>query len=253
MNNEPFNVSTNFGIDPLYDVLQELRNEPGGDVIDAVPPAVWLKALLVHSADWGPAFHSMVDALRTRENSRKFREYLTRLLGYGAVDVARVAECTQQRVTALGGGSLRADESHIHSFPLPPSLGGQLCWRRLVLTLAWLTPVNPEHQAWRRADLYLSLSGTDRLQVDRAQADGRAVGRGTVQHEILEGERASAFADGDSVKIQVNCCKDAGALEDLVPYAFAITLQVREGVTVELYEEVRARVHAARIAVSQPG
>ncbi len=36
----------------LYDVLDTLRDEPGGDLIDEVPRAVWIKALLVCERAW---------------------------------------------------------------------------------------------------------------------------------------------------------------------------------------------------------
>lgn len=38
------------------------------------------------------------------------------------------------------------------------------------------------------------------MQARRQQADWRAVRRGTVQHEILEGERAAVFIDGDKIQ-----------------------------------------------------
>lgn len=58
------------------------------------------------------------------------------------IDPARVSECTEYRVTALGGGLLRNNQAHVHRVPLPPSLSAQRCWRRLVITLAGITPVN---------------------------------------------------------------------------------------------------------------
>ena len=137
----------------LYDVMDELRQEPGGEIIDRLPRAVWLKALVAHGAEWGEAG----SILKDENNRRQFKEYVTRLLGYGAVDINRVQACTARRVTALGGGTLGQDESHVHSFPLPPSLSGRRGHRRLTITLAWLSPVNQRHQAWRRADLWFNL------------------------------------------------------------------------------------------------
>lgn len=235
----------------LYEVLQELRNEPGGDLIDRVPPAIWLKAMVVHGANWGPGATTLDQLLRTPANGRQFKEYLTRLLGYGVVDTSRVAECTNYRVTALGGGILRSEQSHIHRFLLPPSLGGRRGWRRLVITLAWFTPVNPFHRSWRRAHLWFSPTN-DPLRIDRQQADWKAVQRGTVQHEIFEGERAGAFVDGDACEIQVSCRADAGALEDEVPYALAVTLEVAPELGIPIYEEIRARVLAARVEITPP-
>jgi hypothetical protein len=233
----------------LHDVIEELRNNPGGDLIDSVPRAVWLKALLVHGADWGHAGEILDRVLRTPERSRQFREYVSRLLGYGAIDVGKMSECTAYRVTALGGGELNVDESHLHNFPLPPSLSGRTGWRRLTITLAWFTPVNPAHMSWRRAALWFT-PPKDPLHLDRSQADGRAVTRGTVQHEILEGDHAAPFVDGDGLAIRVNCRAEAGSLEVGVPYALAVTLEVGEQVGVPIYDEIRLRVQAARVTVS---
>jgi hypothetical protein len=235
----------------LYDVLEELRDEPGGELVDLLPRAVWLKALLVHSASWGDAGRVLDEILRTAQNSRQFKEYVTRLLGYGAIDPERVRECAQHRVTALGGGQLQGEQAHVHRFPLPPGLSGRRGWRRLTITLAWLTPINTAHQSWRRADLWFT-PPTNPLQIKRQQAEWRAVQRGTVQHELLEGEQAAAFVDGNNLEIRVSCRPDAGALEDAVPYALATTLEVAEDIGVDIYNEVRVRVHAARVQVA-PG
>ena len=233
----------------LYDVLDALRQGAGGDIVETVPYAVWLKALLVHGANWGTAGDVLTRILRNSRNSRQFKEYITRLIGYGMIDPARVSECTEYRVTALGGGLLQNDQAHVHRVPLPPSLSAQRCWRRLVITLAWITPVNPIHQSWRRADLWFT-PPADSLQVTRTQADWRAVQRGTVQHEILEGENAAAFIDGANLEIQVSCRSDAGVLEDVVPYALAATLEVAEEIGIDIYSEVAVRVNAARVRVA---
>ncbi len=175
----------------LSEVIDELRDDPGGEVIEAVPRSVWLKALVAHGADWGYAGGILDGLLRTPENSRQFKEYLTRLLGYGMIDLDQVKECTPYRATAIGGGVLVKDQSHIHRFPLPPSLSGKRGLRRLTITLAWLSPINPRHQAWRRADLWFhpdpdrppkSKDPLTALRLKRREADGRAVQRGTLQH-----------------------------------------------------------------------
>lgn len=146
---------------------------------------------------------------------------------------------------------LQDDQAHVHRLPLPPSLSGQHCRRRLIITLAWITPVNTMHQAWRRADLWFT-PPVGPLQVARKQADWRAVQRGTVQHEIMEGERAAAFVDGDNLEIQVSCRSDAGVLEDAVPYALATTVEVAEEIGIDLYSEISTRITArVEIAASE--
>ncbi len=243
----------------LHDVLEDLQTEPGGEMIANVPMAVWLKALLVHSASWGPAGEKLASVLRTSDNARQFKEYITRLLGYGGIQPDRVRECTSTRVTALGGGTLAVDQAHIHRFPLPPSLSGQGGQKRLVVTLATLTPINAGHKAWRRADVWFhpdpsrppkSRDALTKLRLVREQADTRSVQRGTVQHEVLAGSRAAAFVDGDDIEIQVSCRADAGALEEEVPYALAVTLEIAPEIGIDIYQEIKARVHA-RVQVAQ--
>ena len=230
----------------LYDELDRLRRDPGGELIDHVPRSVWIKALIAHGAEWGDAGSILTGILKNQDNSRQFREYITRLIGYGAVDVSRVAECTSSRVTAFSGGTLEMDESHIHRFPLPPSLSRWGGKRRLIITLAWLSPVNPRHQVWRRAALSFESSG-DPLQVKRKQADSRAATRGTLQHEILEGKRADEFADNAKIEIKVNCRAGAGAFAEEIPYALAVTLEVAEPLNADIYAEVRTAIHAVHV------
>ena len=234
----------------LQEVLDDLRSGSGGEVIDGLPRAVWLKAMIAHGADWGGAGTKLEATLRNSSNSRQFKEYVTRLLGYGTVDADRVRECTAQRVTAISGGILGEDDSHIHAFPLPPSLNGLSIHKRLTITLAWLSPVNPRHQAWRKAHLWFD-PPKDKLKVVRLQADHRAVRRGTLQHEILEGRAPAAFNQGNALEIQVNCRAEAGTLEERVPYALVTTLEVAEHLLfdIDIYDEVRTAVQAARLRV----
>jgi hypothetical protein len=157
--------------------------------------------------------------------------------------------CNEYRAVALGCGSLTADLALVHKFPLPPSLSGIRCWRRLAITLAWFTPINPLHQHWRRADLWFSPT-FDKLKTRRKEADWQAVQRGTIQHEIMEGKKAAAYIDGDAVEISVNCKADAGILEEAVPYALAVSLEVPEELGVDIYNEVTVLIEAARVTVT---
>src|SRR5207247_1105198 len=87
----------------LHDVVEQLADEPGGELIDQIPRALWVKTLLVHGARWGPAGDILTSLLRNPSNSRQFKEYLTRLLGYGVLNEGSVSECTETRVTGLSG------------------------------------------------------------------------------------------------------------------------------------------------------
>ena len=55
------------------------------------------------------------------------------------------------------------------------------------------------------------------------------------------------FFDGESLEIQVSCRASAGALDDEVPYALATTLEIAEELDIDIYDEVRSSVYAARV------
>ena len=223
----------------IYETIQELReNQDGGVLLSDRYTSVLIKALLVHSAKWGSAPQQFKEIFSSIQN---FKEHLSRFYGYGAIELPRVLECTDHRGTLIGCGSISDGEAHVFNIPLPPSLSGKKIWRRLTVTLAWLTPINPYHQAYRRAALWFD-PPKSKLQIGRTEADGRAVVRGTVQHELLEGEKATAFVDGDNLEIKVNCRAEAGELAGSVQYALAVSLEVSESIEIPIYQEIRERV-----------
>ena len=89
-----------------------------------------------------------------------------------------------------------------------------------------------------------------RLGMDRQEADHRAVRRGTLQHEILEGDSAAVYVDGENLEIHVSCRSTAGRLDGPIPYALVTTLEVDERIGIQIYEEVRAQVHAQIVQVA---
>jgi hypothetical protein len=72
-----------------------------------------------------------------------------------------------------------------------------------------------------------------------------AVNRGTLSHGIFEGESAVAFLDGGMLKLRVACRAQAGALDDRVPFAVAISIEAGIGSGIAVYDEVRAAVQPA--------
>jgi len=76
------------------------------------------------------------------------------------------------------------------------------------------------------------------------QAQWQTVQRGTLQHEIMEGEHAAVFVDGDDLEIEVNCRADAGTLDDKIPYALITTLEIAEELGIAIYDEIQTRIHA---------
>ncbi len=230
----------------LYDALEHLRAQPGG----ALPheyDVVLLKALLAHGAKWGEAGSVYESILKNTQNSRTFAEYVGRFLGYGPAEVTRVMACTDQRVTVLGYGALEDGQGQEFLLPLPPSLSAITDWRRLTVTLAWVTPVNQARQNYRIAHLWFHPKYA--LTPQHLDADRHAVQRGTLQHEVLEGASAVDFQDGDNIIIKISCRSDAGDIPDPIRYGLVVTLEVAEGIGLPIYQEVRDRL---RVPVRVP-
>jgi hypothetical protein len=207
---------------------------------DSIP--VTTKCLLVHSCAWNDAAAFLRPLVEEMNPEANIREQLARFMGYGKVDVGRVLACTEHRATIIGTGDLGDGEGHVYSVPLPPSLSGLVGRRRLTVTLAWFSPINPLHRGYRSAALWFEAPDFRVFQLSRLEGDHRAVQRGTAHHEIFEGERAVPFLDGTSIRIKVNCRADAKPLPDRVPYALAVTLEAAEELAVAIYDEVRVRL-----------
>lgn len=230
-----------------YDMLQQLRAEDG-DAPDAKYDAVLLKALLVHGAEWGSwperflAEHPEIAAIAGVAKHAAQKDLVTRWLGYGPANVDRAITCAAERATLLGVGELGADKAFVFSAPLPPTLAGKIAWRRLTVTLAWMAPINCAHQGYRRAKLWMT-PPQDQLRIKRANSvHDKAALRGSVQHEILEGNDAVAFVDGNRFECKVNCAADAGELVGKVRFAICISLEVAADSGIPVYQEIRDRI-----------
>lgn len=229
-----------------YEVLNELINDNN----IGIPPniiTVIIKAMLVHGCSWD----NIGDELDKRldYNGQLLQKIKSKLIGYGFPDIDKVKECTEQRATVIGFGELNEEDAHVYSLPLPPSLASQTIKRRLTITLAWFSPTSPSTQRYRTSRLWFEAK--NQIADSRMDADWRTVQRGTLQHEVFEGANASAFIDGDSINIKVNCSKDANSFTDNIPYALLVSLEVAEGVDMPIYEEIKDRI-SIPVTVGQP-
>lgn len=233
------------GAAQLYDVLSDLRGEAGIAAIPERFTAVLLKALLVHGAAWPDSWDQLRSVLPADATDEDFRKLQTQIGGYGRLEIERVLACTAQRATMLGAGTLQPELGHIYRVPLPTCFNATTEYRRLTVTLAWMTPLNHRHRKYRGTILWFD-PPTAPLQVRRTAGDSNAVRRGTVQHEILEGTRAIGIADGEVLEIKVNCRKDAGGDGEMgVNYALAVTLEAAATSILPVYQQIRQRLQPA--------
>ncbi|WP_231491869.1 S8 family peptidase [Pedobacter sp. Leaf170] len=235
----------------LYEMLVELNNElPENQKIPSEYFTVILKALLVHGSSWGEAQQILSDLLRNQPGitGNTLKKHIFPYLGYGCVDAEKILYCTDHRITLIGFGELTCranNDAHIYSFPLPPSLAGVNIDKKLAITLAWISPINFKTAQYRKAHLFFdNLDGNGFLTLERNSHDYRLGKKGTVQHDILTGEYADAFRDGDNLNIKVSCRGDASGLSVNTPvrYALNVTLEIQENVHTMIYEEVKLRL-----------
>lgn len=229
----------------IYDTLVE-----AGYDIPRSHAAVLLKALLVHGAAWGDGGDKLDGAFGPAGRDwQRHRDNISRFLGYGRPDIARVLGCAAERATLFTYGDIQQDTQDEFDIPLPPSIEGSTELRRLTMTLAWLTPVNARHQQYRSATLELFAAGDKAYSLAVERLSGQpthfAVNRGTLSHGIFEGESAIAFLDGGMLKLRVACRAQAGALDDRVPFAVAISIETGVGSGIAIYDEVRDAVQPA--------
>jgi hypothetical protein len=226
--------NAHFCYEILIDVFEENNLEPDNITL-------LIKAMLAHGSSW----NSIGNEIDTRLELRDWRERKkakNKLIGYGMPNISKVQECTEQRATVIGFGRLREGNAHIYQLPLPPSLNAQPIKRRLTVTLAWFSSIIPTTQKYRATKLWFKVPND--LVNNRIDSDDKAVMRGTLQHEVFEGENAKAFNDGDTIPIEVNCDKDALSRNEETPYALIVSLEVAEGLAVDLpiYQEIRERI-----------
>lgn len=226
-----------------HDVLSLLLQEQAAE-LDTGPFVVpLLKAMLVHGCSWGDAADCLGEVFDSTIDANQMRKWIARWNGYGVPDTGKALECTVERATLLGFGRLSDEDAHVFALPLPPSLGASLERRRLTVTLAWISPVAPRTQRYRSCHLWFKID--DMLALTRCEADWQAARRGTVQHEIFEGERAVPIGEEESLAIKVNCRKDASEFDEPVAYGLVVSLEVAEGVGLPIYDEVRTRIAPA--------
>jgi len=234
------------GAAQAFDVIDALR-AGNPQSLPATFDAVLLKALLAHGADWGDLEHQILAARLDITDRRKQQDFIARFVGYGLADIDRALTCTEQRATLIGVGELKDGEALEFRAPMPPCLSAQTIKRRLTITLAWLTPVNVRHSKYRSARLWIN-PPSEEFGVSRVNYQWQHVQRGTLQHEILEGENALAFIDGNEAVFKVNCSEDGGKLPDPVPFALCVSLEVAEGIELPIYQQIRDRV-SVRVGV----
>ena len=230
----------------LFDALMD---EDNGAILSGVAPeyyGVMIKALLAHRAHWG-AKGSLLDELygpKGRGKHVERKDNIARVLGYGRPLVEETMTCAANRAILVGYGLAAPDGSaSLYRVPLPVSLERVTEPRSITMTLAWFSPVNARHRAYRRAKLEIQpLDFKTNAGVERVpgQPSDKSVPRGSLFHVRYQGNRAVSFVDDGHIQFRVYCREQAGPLDHAIRYGLAVTIEAGEGIPV--YQEIRQRL-----------
>lgn len=233
----------------LYDVIETLKATYEPDALPDKYDAVLLKAMVVHGASWADPEQYLKQARPEFVGDHHiYKRFISRWLGFGPVVRDYGLFCTPERATMIGVGEVKKGAGMLFRIPLPPSLAGKKVERRLIITLAWMSPLNHASQAYRKARLWFS-PPKEHLNVGRQDAQWQSARRGTLQHEILSGDEATSYSKDTSLVFKVSCAEEAGKLADGVPFALIVSLEVAPGHGVQVYQEI-ADVIAPKVTIA---
>lgn len=235
----------------IADVIEEAFEANGQDWSLEPTRAVVLKALLAHGCSWG-ATGGLLDRTYPPSESARWqrrRETISRVLGYGRANHARVMTPEGSRITLLADDMIEHDARHQYSIPIPRAMIANREVRRIVMTLAWSSPVDPSSLRYRGFGLDLVDADGKRKFWDGVgavlQPPADAGRRGTLQHIVLEGTKLIQSAGSGAISIGVQARAALSVFEnDNVPYALAVTLEMGQPVRQDLFADVATRVRA---------
>lgn len=222
----------------LCETLKGIKEFGDKAALSYAPDALILKALLAHGAEHTvQATDVICKHLKNSDNSRTFKSDLNQYFGFGVVNESRIHGCEKNQATLIYTGIIKDGAAHEYNLPLPPSLAAETLYRRLVVTIAWFSPVNHKHQDYRGAQLWAT-PAHEVIQTENGDYYHHHLKNGTIFHEVKTGNKASWFTEGDNLAIQVHCNGRAGYNGVEVPYALIVTLDT-PGHDLEIYEEVK--------------
>lgn len=234
----------------IYDSMMDVEGGSNLAEIEAQFYPVVVKTLLVHSARWGASSKVIAEVLGPAEPHRHAEraDNVSRLIGYGSPAIERVTDCTASQATLVGYGEISPTVAHEYRIPLPECLEAVTEPRTIVLTLGWMSPVSIVFQDYRRAQLLVDApSHQDLIGVKRVvgrQPSDFASKRGSVVHEIYEGQNAVAFLDDGFLVLRVWCREKPShaKLKENIRYGLAITIEA--GTALPVYQQVDERLRA---------
>ena len=235
----------------IFDSMMDMDGGSNLAEVDPLYRPVIVKALLAHAARW-PDSASLITEIFGPAGAHQHAERasnVSRLIGYGMPDVARVMDCSPSQATLVGYGEITPTVAYEYRVPLPQCLERVVEPRTVVLTLAWLLPVSNSHLDYRRAQLLVEApSHPQAIGVRRLvgqQPSNHASKRGSLIHEVYRGSDAVVFIDDGYLVLRVWCREKPSTLRLREPIRYGLAVTIEAGVALPVYEQVNVRLRAA--------
>ncbi|WP_320837939.1 S8 family peptidase [Zhongshania sp.] len=224
----------------LHETIESMKLFQHDDALQNAPESVILKALIVHGAEISEkAAKASKAVLHTKENSRTYKSEQGQYFGYGQINEKRIHACSSNQATLIRSGVLKLGESDTYSFPLPPCLASIEQSRRMIITLAWFSPINPVHNEYNQAQMWVSdPKKSSALNFSQGDYYHHSQKKGTVYHDVIYGDKASPYLSGQDIRLKVNCKARAAGQNIKIPYALVVTLDT-PNIELPVYEEVK--------------
>ena len=230
-----------------YDVLNDIFVSETGEGIPFNYASVMLKAMLTHGASWSNLKDDCIKSMNL--SGRQLKNEIHEYLGYGVADIEKIKECTKNQITLIGYGDIGQDQAVIYSIPLPFNFHAQKYKRKLIITLAYFSPIHPSSIKYREKQVWFTINNGNNIAGSPAEYDYYAAQRGTVQHEIFETDSTEVWDENDALTIKVNCRGDASNKnsDELIPYALFATFEMAPEYDIDVYQAIVEKVRTRDI------
>lgn len=227
----------------LHETIVSMKEFQQESNLENAPESLILKALIVHGTELPlKAAKACKDVLLTDENRKTYKNNQGQYFGYGQINEQRIHACRPNQATLICTGEVELGGAEVYEFPLPACLASSQENRRMVITLAWFSPINPIHNEYHEAQMWVSdPKKSSPLSFDQGDYYHHHQKKGTVYHEVVHGHKASPYLEGGTVPLKINCKTRADGVEGTtkIPYALVVTLDT-ENIELPVYAEVKA-------------
>lgn len=232
-----------------YDIINNVFIAETGEQVPYDYTAVILKAMLAHGASW----HGLAENCKSYLGlfGKQTKSKLHKFLGYGVADIDKVKECTKNQITLIGYGDIKQNQAFVYSIPLPFDFHAKKCKRKLIVTLAYFSPIHPSSIKYREKQLWFTINNGKNIAGGRTEYDDKAVQRGTLQHEVFESDSIEVWDESDELTIKVNCRGDASSSDGdvLIPYSLFATFEMAPESDIDVYQSVLEKISTKNIIV----